>query len=174
MQKNPDYLRENRIRIYSQQGDELPPELVDWNTEEAVNYLFRQDPGDQNSLGFIRMNFSNPYQVFLHDTPAKTLFGSNYRFESSGCVRVHNVRELVSWILRDTGYDRASVDRAIRSGERIDVDVVNPPDLYTVYFTAWTTGDGVIHFRDDIYELDTENAVALNQPEELIGSPLTQ
>jgi murein L,D-transpeptidase YcbB/YkuD len=174
MQKNPGYLTENRIRIYTQKGDELPPEYVNWNTNEAADYLFRQDPGDQNSLGSVRMNFKNPHQVFLHDTPSKTLFGSDYRFESSGCVRVHNVREIVSWILRDTGYNRASVDRAIRSGERIDVEVVNPPDLYTVYFTAWTTGDGVVHFRDDIYNYDTQGAVALNQPDELIGSPITQ
>ncbi len=174
MQKDPDYLTDSRIRIYTQQGDELPPEFVNWNTNEATNYMFRQDPGDQNSLGFVRMNFKNPHQVFLHDTPSKTLFGSDYRFESSGCVRVHNVRELVSWILRDTGYNRASVDQAIRSGERIDVDVVNPPDLFTVYFTAWTTGDGVIHFRDDIYNYDIQGAVALNQPDALIGSPLTQ
>jgi len=174
MQDDPDYLTNNRIRIYTQQGDELPPEFVNWNTNEAVNYMFRQDPGDQNSLGSIRMNFNNRHQVFLHDTPAKTLFGSNYRFESSGCVRVHNVRDLVSWVLRDTGYDRAAVDRAIRSGERIDVQVVNPPNLYTVYFTAWTTGDGVIHFRDDIYSYDTQGAVALNQPDALIGSPVTQ
>jgi murein L,D-transpeptidase YcbB/YkuD len=174
MQKDPDYLKNSRIRIYTQQGDELPSESVNWNTNEAANYMFRQDPGDQNSLGSVRMNFDNPHQVFLHDTPSKTLFGSNYRFESSGCVRVHNVREIVSWILRDTGYNRASVDRAIRSGERIDVDVANPPDLYTVYFTAWTTGDGVIHFRDDIYNYDSQGAVALNQPDELIGSPVTQ
>ena len=125
MQKYSDYLKKNQIRIYTQQGDELPSEFVNWNTNEAADYMFRQDPGDQNSLGFIRMNFDNPYQVFLHDTPAKTLFESDYRFESSGCVRVHNVRELVSWILRDTGYNRASVDRAIRSGERIDVDIVD-------------------------------------------------
>ena len=174
MQKNPKYLTESRIRIYTEQGDELPPEFVNWNTNEAADYLFRQDPGDQNSLGFVRMNFDNRHQVFLHDTPSKTLFGSDYRFESSGCVRVHNVRELVSWILRDTGYNRASVDQAIRSGERIDVDVVNMPDLYTVYFTAWTTGDGVIHFRDDIYNYDAQGAVALKQPDELIGSPVTQ
>jgi murein L,D-transpeptidase YcbB/YkuD len=174
MQKHPDYLTKNRIRIYTPQGDELPSEFVNWNTNEAADYMFRQDPGHQNSLGSVRMNFDNPHQVFLHDTPSKTLFGSDYRFESSGCVRVHNVRELVSWVLRDTGYNRASVDRAIRSGERIDVEVINPPDLITAYFTAWTTGDGVIHFRDDIYNYDVQGAVALNQPDELIGSPLTQ
>jgi murein L,D-transpeptidase YcbB/YkuD len=174
MQKQPEYLAENRIRIYNQDGDELLPEQVNWTTDEAVDYMFKQDPGDQNSLGSIRMNFHNPHAVFLHDTPSKGLFGSDYRFESSGCVRVHNVRELVSWILRGNGFNRAEVDRVIRSGERLDADVEDMPDLYTVYFTAWTTGDGAIHFRDDIYNYDNAGTVALNQPNELIGSPIPQ
>ena len=174
MQKQPDYLAKNRIRIYTQQGDEIQAEQVDWNSDEAVDYMFRQDPGDQNSLGTIRMNFHNPHAVFLHDTPSKGLFGSDYRFESSGCVRVHNVRELVSWVLRGNGYTRADVDRVIRSGERVDEEVQDMPELYTVYFTAWTTGDGIIHFRDDIYNYDSTGTVALNQPDELIGSPIPQ
>jgi L,D-transpeptidase YcbB len=137
--------------------------------------MFRQDPGERNALGFMRLNFHNPHSVFLHDTPAKNLFNSDQRFESSGCVRVHNVRELVTWILRDNGYNRAMVDEAIRSGERLDVRVESPPAIYTVYFTAWTTGDGMIHFRDDVYDFDGIGLVAsVDQPAELIGSPLRQ
>ena len=172
MQKEPDYLAKNRIRIYDPQGLELQPEMVNWYTDEATNYMFRQDPGDQNSLGFMKLNFHNPHQVYLHDTPSKTLFGSDYRFESSGCVRVHNVRELVAWVLRDTGYNLAMVDQTVRSGERLDVEVANPPAIFTVYFTAWTTGDGVVHFRDDIYGLDSQGTIALNQDPDLIGSPV--
>ncbi|MYZ46700.1 L,D-transpeptidase family protein [Propylenella binzhouense] len=172
MQKEPDYLTNNKIRIYTQTGQELQPEQVNWHSDEATHYMFRQDPGDQNSLGSMKINFSNPFQVYLHDTPSKNLFGSDYRFESSGCVRVHNVRELVAWILRDNGYNLATVDQAVRSGERVDVKVQNPPLLFTVYFTAWTTGDGIVHFREDIYNLDAPNAVALNQNSDLIGSPL--
>ncbi|WP_224405468.1 murein L,D-transpeptidase [Afifella sp. IM 167] len=175
MQKDPQYLTRNHIRIFNQQGEELPPTQVNWQTDEAVNYMFKQDPGDDNSLGSVRLNFHNPYQVFLHDTPSKGLFGSDYRFESSGCVRVMNVREVVAWILRGNGYDRARVDQVIRSGERLDVEVEDKPALYTVYFTAWTTGDGVVHFRPDIYNYDQVTGdVALNQPSELIGSPLPQ
>ena len=173
MQKEPTYLTEHQIRIYNQQGVELLPEQVNWSTDEAVNYMFRQDPGDQNSLGFVKLQFHNPHDVYLHDTPAKNLFESDYRFESSGCVRVHNVRELVAWVLRDTGFNLAAVDQTIRSGERIDVQVVNPPTILTVYLTAWTTGDGVVHFRDDIYGLDSQGTVALAQDPNLIGSPET-
>ena len=126
MQKEPTYLTDHHIRIFNQQGMELQPEQVNWHTDEAMNYMFRQDPGDQNSLGFVKLQFHNPHDVYLHDTPAKNLFGSDYRFESSGCVRVFNVRELVAWVLRDTGYNRAPVDETIRSGERLDVEVAEP------------------------------------------------
>jgi murein L,D-transpeptidase YcbB/YkuD len=172
MQKEPDYLTKNRIRIYNQQGIELQPQQVNWYSDEATNYMFRQDPGDQNSLGSMKLNFHNPHQVYLHDTPSKDLFGSGYRFESSGCVRVHNVRELVTWVLRDTGYSRAMVDQTVRAGQPLNVEVVNPPTIMTVYFTAWTTGDGIVHFRDDIYNLDAQGMVALAQDPNLIGSPV--
>ncbi len=174
MQSEPTYLSDNNIRIYNQAGDELMAEQVNWYSDEATNYMFRQDPGDQNSLGFVKLNFHNPHAVFLHDTPSKNLFESDYRFESSGCVRVHNVRELVAWILRDTGYNLAAVDQTIRSGERIDAEVVNAPSILTVYFTAWTTGDGIVHFRDDIYGIDSQGTIAMAQDPNLIGSPVAQ
>jgi murein L,D-transpeptidase YcbB/YkuD len=174
MQTEPNYLTEKKIRIYTQQGQELQPSQVNWYSDEATNYMFKQDPGDQNSLGAMKLSFHNPHQVYMHDTPTKNLFGSDYRFESSGCVRIHNVRELVSWVLRDNGYNRAMVDQTVRSGERLDVDIANGPAIFTVYFTAWTTGDGVVHFRDDIYNFDSQGMVALNQDESLIGSPVAQ
>jgi murein L,D-transpeptidase YcbB/YkuD len=174
MQKDPDYIRKNGYRIYTYQGQEIQPENVNWNSDEAKHYMFRQDPGEQNALGFVKINFHNPHSVYLHDTPAKNLFNSDSRFESAGCVRVHNVRELVAWILRDSGYNLAMVDQMVRSGERVDVKVENQPSIFTVYFTAWTTGDGIIHFRDDIYGYDDLGPVALNQPAELIGSPVQQ
>ena len=110
----------------------------------------------------------------MHDTPAKNLFGSDYRFESSGCVRVHNVRELVTWVLRDSGYNRARSTRRSAPASGSTSQVVEPPAIFTVYFTAWTTGDGVVHFRDDIYGLDCQGTVALAQDPSLIGSPVAQ
>src|SRR5438876_1363992 len=71
MQTEPDYLTKNHIRIFDQRHRELAPEQVNWQTEEAVNYQFKQDPGDFNSLGAIRISFPNPHQVYMHDTPFK-------------------------------------------------------------------------------------------------------
>jgi L,D-transpeptidase YcbB len=161
MQAEPDYLTENRIRIYDPKGNELTPAQINWYSEEAVNYRFRQDPGDFNSLGSIRINFPNKHAVYMHDTPLKNLFGEDFRFHSSGCVRVQNVRELVNWLLVETPkWSREEVDAAIKSGDRVDARIARPVPLYWVYVTAWATPDGVTQFRDDIYSRDGVGPVA--------------
>jgi L,D-transpeptidase YcbB len=155
MQAEPDYLTKNHIRIYDSKNNEQPPSQIDWYSTEAVNYKFKQDAGNFNSLGSIRINFPSQYGVYMHDTPAKNLFGEDFRFASSGCMRVQNVRELVYWILQETpGWSRAEVDEVINSGERKDAKVAKPVPLYWVYITAWATPDGVVQFRDDIYNRD--------------------
>lgn len=155
MQTEPDYLTKNKIRIFDGRNRELQPEQIDWNTEQAVNYQFRQDPGELNSLGAIRINFPNTHQVYMHDTPFRNLFGEDFRFHSSGCVRIQNVRELVYWLLKETpGWPRVEVDRVIRSGDRRDVKLARPIPLHWAYITAWAPADGVVQFRDDIYLRD--------------------
>jgi murein L,D-transpeptidase YcbB/YkuD len=155
MQKEPDYLAKNRIRIFDQRGREFAPEQVDWQTDEATNYLFRQDPGELNSMGSIRINMPNPDAVYMHDTPQRNLFGEDFRFHSSGCVRVQNVRDFVVWLLKDTsGWSRQSVDAHVRSGERVDAKITQAVPVYWVYITAWANPDGVVQFRDDVYGHD--------------------
>ncbi len=157
MKEDPEYLAKNKIRIFNWRGnEEISWQQIDWNTEEATNYRFTQDPGQENSLGSVRINFHNKHQVYLHDTPSKTLFGEGYRFHSSGCVRVQNVRELVTWLLQSTtpDWDRTKVDSVIRSGAREDVKLKRSIPLYMAYVTAWANADGVVHFRDDIYNRD--------------------
>lgn len=155
MQSEPDYLTKNRIRIYDRKNRELQPNEINWDTQEAVNYQFKQDPGELNSLGAIKINFPNQHQVYMHDTPLKNLFGEEFRFHSSGCVRIQNVRELVYWLLGETvGWPRVEVDRVIKSAERKDAKLAKPVPLHWVYITAWATADGVLQFRDDIYGRD--------------------
>jgi len=91
----------------------------------------------------------------MHDTPQQNLFRDQERFHSSGCVRVQNVRDLVAWILRDTpGWDRRQIETTIQSQEDIHINVAEPVPVYFSYVSAWSTGDGVVHFRDDIYGFD--------------------
>jgi L,D-transpeptidase YcbB len=165
MQKNPNYLTEQRIRIYNQQGQELQPANVNWHSDEATRYMFRQDPGgDVNSLGFVRINIPNPHGVYMHDTPAKGIFGDDYRFVSSGCVRVQNVREYIYWILSDNPqWTRDMIDEALRSGKRVDARPREPINVYWTYITAWATPEGVIQFREDIYGRDGVGPGALTE-----------
>ncbi len=161
MQKEPDYLTKNKIRIFTQRGDELLPEQVNWQSDEAMDYRFTQDPGDLNSMGTMRINMPNKDGVYMHDTPSKGLFGENARFHSSGCVRVQNVRELAEWLLRETeGWDRPQIDEAIRSGGRIDAKLKTPVSVHWVYITAWADAEGVVQFRDDVYNLDGVGQIA--------------
>lgn len=156
MQADPNYLTDNKIRIYNKEGVELSPRQVNWNSLEATNYRFRQDTGgDVNSMGSVRINIANPYGVYMHDTPAKGIFGDDYRFVSSGCIRLQNVRDYVAWLLKDTpGWSRDHIDEVIRSGNRVDVRLAQPVPVYWVYITAWATPDGIDQFRDDIYNRD--------------------
>lgn len=154
MRKNPQYLTENHIRILGPDG-EVDPATIDWNTEDAAKFRFRQDPGSGNAMASVKINFPSPENVYMHDTPTQGLFNKLMRFDSSGCVRVQNVRDLVTWILRDTpGWNRQTFEQTIKSGANTPVAVTNPVPVYFTYVSAWSTGDGVVHFRDDIYGRD--------------------
>jgi murein L,D-transpeptidase YcbB/YkuD len=155
MQKDPNYLANEHIRIFDMHHNELNASQINWYSNDAVHYLFKQDPGSFNSLGTLRIDFPSPDGVYMHDTPEKNLFGDDMRFDSSGCVRVQNVRQLVDWLLKDTpGWSPQQIDATIKSGARIDAKLKKPVPLFWVYVTAWATPDGVVQFRDDIYNKD--------------------
>lgn len=155
MQTEPDYLAKNHIRIFDNKGQEVSPESVDWNSAQALQYQFRQDPGGDNAMSTVKVSFPNPYDVYMHDTPFKDLFGDNNRFYSSGCMRIQSIEGLVTWLLRDTpGWTPEAVARALSDGQRLDAKLKTPVPVYTNYITAWATTEGVIHFRDDIYNKD--------------------
>jgi murein L,D-transpeptidase YcbB/YkuD len=167
MQQHPNYLAKNHIRIYDPHGNELQADQINWYSDDATHYMFRADPGAVNPLGVVRINIANKDGVYMHDTPEKNLFGEDERFDSSGCVRVQNVRELVDWLLQDNGgWDRNRIDQVIRSGQRLDVKLTRPVPVYWVYITAWANPDGVVQFRPDIYDKD-----GLGQIAALDGAP---
>lgn len=162
MRKDPTYLTKNKIRLYNQQGIEVPPESVDWNTDEAVKLMFRQDPGKINAMSSTKINFHNSHAVYMHDTPQQSYFNKLMRFDSSGCVRVQNVRDLDVWLLKNTpGWDRQTIENTIKTGTNTPIQVIDPVPLHFVYVTAWSTGDGVAQFRDDIYKMDGASELAI-------------
>ncbi len=165
MQEDPDYLTKQNIHIYDGKGNEISPTTIDWtNLGQAVNYMFRQEPGAENSMGHCKINFYNPYDCYLHDTPTKALFGENSRFHSSGCVRVEGVNELVNWLLRDNGdWDINRVNTTFDSNERLDVECKARVPLHTTYITAWANKQGTVSFRDDVYEFDAQGKITFEE-----------
>ncbi|MDZ5451472.1 MULTISPECIES: L,D-transpeptidase family protein [Xanthobacteraceae] len=154
IRRDPDYLTRMGMRIYTGNWKEVSPSSIDWSTEEATNYMFRQEPGSRNALGRVRINFANQHSVYLHDTPDPGLFGDASRFHSSGCVRVQRIPEFVTWLLKDTpGWSPETVAEFLTNGQRRDVAITNPVPVHFVYITAWGVPAGPAQFRKDIYSL---------------------
>jgi murein L,D-transpeptidase YcbB/YkuD len=164
MQKDPTYLADFHIRAYNSKGQEVDPSTVDWTSPtDALNYAFTQDPGAFNSEGHVKINFPSPDDVYLHDTPEKELFAEDERFDSSGCVRVKDVDQLVTWLLRENGgWALEDVQSAMESNQRLDVTLKKQTPLHTTYVTAWSNRMGTVSFRDDVYQLDAQGQLALS------------
>ena len=157
MNQDPEYLTKFRIRIFDGKGTEIPPNAIDWSTKDAVKYTFRQDPGGENSMGHCKIDFYNKYDVYMHDTPQKALFGENARFHSSGCMRCEGIDSLAAWLLRDNGdWDLQSVQAGFENGLREDIKLKTQIPIHTTYITAWANRQGTVSFRDDVYQFDAQ------------------
>jgi murein L,D-transpeptidase YcbB/YkuD len=159
MRKDPGYAARMRMRVLDGAGNEIDPRSVDWHSDRAPNFTIRQDSGAWNALGALRIDMPNPHSVYMHDTNHKEHFSADYRFQSSGCTRVENPRDLAAWLLEETpGWSRREIDAAIAKGNRLDVRLTHKVPVAWVYLTGWATRDGAIHFRDDVYGHDDKPA----------------
>ncbi|MEW5963805.1 MAG: L,D-transpeptidase family protein [Pseudomonadota bacterium] len=142
------------IDAYDGAGKKLDPEKIDWSSGQPQALSYSQQPGKDNPLGFLKINFHNGHSVYMHDTPSETIFGRNFRAASSGCIRVQGIESLAAWLLAEQGWSESDVQEIKKSGERKDVKLKKPVPLYFVYITAWATEDGVVQFRRDLYQRD--------------------
>ncbi len=159
VRKSKSILRKMQIKIFDgYRGPEVNPRSIDWRApaeEIADRYHFRQEPGGENAMASVKINFRNQFSVYMHDTPTKTLFQENQRYFSSGCVRVEDVHQLTSWVLgNQDGWNLRQIRSVARSEDRIDVALKGKVAVHWVYLTAWAGPDGMVRFRDDIYDLD--------------------
>jgi len=158
--RGKDILAVYRIDAYAG-GKKIDSRRINWNSPAVYSYAYRQQPWEDNSMGFVKINFHNAHSVYMHDTPSKSLFNRNFRAHSSGCVRVANVKQLVSWLLASNGgWDINTVARIKQTGERKDVNLKQGVPVYFVYITAWATKDGQVNFRRDLYGRDQVGATA--------------
>jgi L,D-transpeptidase YcbB len=155
MRRDPTYLSRMHMRVLGGHDEEIDPHSIDWSSGHSPNFTVRQDSGTWNALGSLKIDMPNPYSVYMHDTDARRLFENDYRFDSHGCTRVDNVRDLAAWILQDVpGWNRAAIDAGIAAGERKIINLPHKMPVAWVYLTGWMTRDGIIEFRDDVYAHD--------------------
>jgi murein L,D-transpeptidase YcbB/YkuD len=120
----------------------------------------RQQPGPWNALGKVKFDMPNPFAVYLHDTPSRSVFARDARAVSHGCVRVEYPAALASWLLGQR-MDPPAIAKAIASGRNQHVPLDEPVRVYVLYWTAFVGDDGEVQFRRDVYQRDAELAAAL-------------
>ena len=142
IRRNPNYLRNHNM---------------EWNGGAV-----RQKPGPSNSLGLVKFLFPNSYNIYLHDSPAKSLFQEDQRAFSHGCIRVSRPKDLAKWLLRDyPEWTDDKITKAMNAGKEQYFTLKETVPVFIAYFTAWVDRKGKLNFRDDIYKRDNRLAKAI-------------
>lgn len=160
LRRDPEALARQNIRIFSASG-EVSPHAVDWNSVSRIPYTLRQDTGEKNALGRIKFMFPNKFNVYIHDTPSKSLFAKDSRFFSHGCMRVQDPEQLAEVLLGSQGWTMEKIKAQIASGEQRIVNLKTRIPVYVTYLTAWVNKDGTVNFRRDVYGRDKPLVTAL-------------
>jgi murein L,D-transpeptidase YcbB/YkuD len=155
IQKNPGYINANNYQVLDRQGRIMNPYHINWQelNRSDFPYTIRQSTGCDNALGLIKMNFENPFSVYLHDTPGKKLFETNRRYYSHGCMRVEKAMDLGHLVLKN---NKIAIDTLTPKGcLRNQSPIVVPADeiipVFVLYQTAWFDAAGLAGFHEDIY-----------------------
>jgi murein L,D-transpeptidase YcbB/YkuD len=150
------YLASKNFEVTNNKGTVL----TDYTAKEVAQgaVMVREKPGPKNSLGLVKFIFPNQYDIYLHSTPAVSLFERSRRDFSHGCIRVQKPADLAAWVLEGQGdWDMSKVEEAMNTGpDNRTVSLKNPLPIVIFYLTAIVDEDGQAHFFDDIYGYDQE------------------
>ncbi len=158
---DPGYLQRQNIDVLDKAGNVVNPHSVNWNGMSRIPFRLRGDKGEKNALGRIKFMFPNKYNVYIHDTPAKSLFAKDLRVYSHGCMRVEHPVTLAEVLIKEQGWSRDRIEKQIASGEQRIVKLTQKIPVYVTYITAFANKDGSVHFRRDVYGRDGELAEQL-------------
>lgn len=139
IKKNPNYLAQHNM---------------EWNGGNV-----RQKPGPDNSLGLVKFLFPNTHSIYLHDSPAKSLFNEDNRAFSHGCIRLAEPKKLAQYLLRnDTSWNAKKITAAMNKKVELYVTLKNTVPVFIAYFTAWVDRKGKLNLRNDVYKRDSRLA----------------
>ncbi|MEB2778011.1 L,D-transpeptidase family protein [Algoriphagus sp. D3-2-R+10] len=155
IQENNGYLEEKNMEVVSSSGETVNAKNVDWtNTGEDFPYRVRQKPGGDNSLGLVKFMFPNEYNIYIHDTPARSLFERETRALSHGCIRIQNPDQFAKILLNDKSWDDEKIKEAMNQDEEEVVELDRDIPVVLLYMTFWADKNGKANFRSDVYERD--------------------
>lgn len=153
VRKDVAYLSKKRLQVLDAKGNVVDPSTIDWNSNSVKAYTYRQPAGPDNALGAVKFIFANKFNVYIHDTPSKELFGQTERAFSSGCIRVERPLELAELLLESPSWNSTKIREVIKGGVTQTVHLPKQPNVHLLYWTAWID-HGILQFRKDIYERD--------------------
>ena len=139
---------------------------MNWSAVSPKTFPFRlrQDPGPQNALGRIKFMFPNRFNIYIHDTPRRTLFDKTHRTFSSGCIRIEKPLELAAYLLKpDPSWHPDAIQAALEQGEERTIQLPEPISVYLLYWTVFVDSNGKLQFRPDIYNRDKRLSDALRK-----------
>jgi len=149
----PQSIIKNELKLkMAEDKNYLADHNMEWNGGNV-----RQKPGPKNSLGLVKFMFPNPNDIYLHDTPAKSLFEFEKRIFSHGCINVKEAKQLALDILKDNpDWPVDKIDQAMSGEKETTCMLKNKIPIYIGYFTAWVSEDGEIGFYPDVYDRDPQ------------------
>jgi L,D-transpeptidase YcbB len=160
--RDPAFLSRMNMEVVDSKGNAVDPGSVDLSN--PGDYRFRQRPGTSNALGLVKFMFPNQFDVYLHDTPADSLFARASRSFSHGCVRVEQPEQLAQYVLRDQpDWTQEKISEAMHAGQERTVKLKEPIPVYLGYWTARVTPDGILQFRKDVYGIDSRLTMKLTE-----------
>ncbi len=172
LKQNPNALARQDMEMTDSSGRVVNPGSVDFSkyTKGSFPFSLRQKPSGGNALGKVKFLFPNKHAIYLHDTPAKRLFGYDRRAFSHGCVRVQKPMQLAYTLL---GWQSANpkqlFDATLATGVETRIDLKSPIPIYLVYRTAWVASDGTPNYRADSYNVDGKLYGAMKKAGVVLG-----
>ncbi len=161
LKKDPRYLEKHDMELLADWTKEetlLRADSIDWDKIDTAHFTFRirQKYGESSALGRVKINLTNPFNIYLHDTPSKQYFEKEKRALSHGCVRVENPLKLAIWLFGPgTSWDQPHLETLIQKGEPYTIAMAEPGiPVHILYRTAFIDSEGGLQFRPDIYGWD--------------------
>lgn len=158
IKKDNTYFQKNNLEVVDHTGKAIATSDINWNEySDHFPYIIRERPGKNNSLGSIKFLFPNPYDIYMHDTPARSLFREPNRTFSHGCIRLEEPLKLARFLLKaDTVWGGKTLTSVMSSGKETFVRLKKKIPVFIAYFTCWVDETGKVNFREDVYGHDAK------------------